>query len=183
MWEELQISWLKAGSIALSAVLIYLLLLAFSRIVGPRSFARFTAFDYAVTVALGAMVGATSTGVVMLIHGVIGVSVLFSLRWIVARLRPHGLAKLVDNAPILLMNGPKILPEFLERAKITEEDLLQSLRRKGITNLNQVKAVVMERDGSVSVLKADAEFDNYMLKGVQGSPPKDTTQVDPPLKE
>lgn len=142
-----------------------------------------TTFDFAVTVALEAIVGSTATGGAALTNGIIGLSMLFLLRWLVAKYRRYGLAKLVDNAPLMLMDGPEILPGFLMRAKITEEDLLQSLRQKGITNLNQVRAVVMERDGSISVLTSDHPLDPYILKGVLGHPSKDTPHVEPPLKE
>lgn len=183
MQQQLQITWIEAGVTVLAALAIYVVLILFSRLVGPRSFARLTAFDFAVTVALGAVVGATSTGGAPVLRGIIGLGTLFLLRWLVAKYRRHGLATVVDNAPIMLMDGPEILPEFLERAKITEEDLLQSLRKKGITNLSQVRAVVMERDGSISILKSDSQLDPYMLKGVMGHPPKDTPHVEPPLNK
>lgn len=181
MQEEIYITWHEAGIVVISAISIYIILIIYSRLVGPRSFARLTAFDFAVTVAPGAIVGATSTGGVSLIKGIIGLSMLFLLRWIVARSRRHGLGKTVDNAPLLLIDGPEILPEYLKRGKIIEADLLQSLRKKGITNLKQVRAVVMERDGSISVLRTDDNFDDYMLKGVKGNPTEVTPHVNPPL--
>lgn len=181
MQQQLQITWMEAAATVLAAIVIYGVLILLSRLVGPRSFARLTAFDFAVTVALGAVVGATATGGAPLLRGVIGLGTLFLLRWLVAKYRRHGLATVVDNAPIMLMDGPQILPQFLKRAKITEEDLLQSLRRSGITNLNQVRTVVMERDGSISVLKSDAPLDPYILKGVIGHPPEGTVHATPPL--
>ncbi|RDV13828.1 hypothetical protein DXT99_17510 [Pontibacter diazotrophicus] len=53
-------TWVEAGVTVLAALAIYVVLILFSRLVGPRSFARLTAFDFAVTVALGAVVGASS---------------------------------------------------------------------------------------------------------------------------
>ena len=88
MWpDDFSISWEQAGVVCTSAVIIYIVLIAFSRLVGPRSFAQLTAFDFAVTVALGAIVGATSTGAAPLANGVIALIVLFLLRWLVARAR------------------------------------------------------------------------------------------------
>lgn len=152
----------------LSAVIIYIALIASSRLVGPRSFSQFTAFDFAVTVALGAIVGATSTGATSLPNGLIALAMLFLLRWLVARNRRKGLSILVDNAPILIMAGPEILNENLEKAKITEADLLQSLRKKGITRLEEIQAVIMERDGSLSVIKAGEPVEPFLLKDVIG---------------
>lgn len=179
--ESFQLDFLGFATVVLSGLLIYVFLIVFSRLVGPRSFARMTAFDLAVTVALGAIVGATSTGGVPILQGLTGLSTLFFLRWLVAKYRRHKLGKIVDNYPLMLMSGPEILPEFLKRAKITKADLLQSLRQKGIRQLEEVQAVVMERDGSISVLKADVKLDPYILKGVQGYPASVEVHVDPPL--
>lgn len=164
-----------------SAVLIYIFLIILSRMVGPRSFSQLTAFDFAVTVALGAIVGATATGGVDFIRGFCGLALLFFIRWAVAILRRKGFTTVVDNSPLLIMDGPEILPEYLKRAKLTEEDLLQSLRKKGITQLTQVQAVIMERDGSISVLKTGEPLDPYFLKGVKGHPSYDKKKIDPPL--
>ncbi len=178
---DIPVSLNQPGTVALSALSIYAFLILFSRLVGPRSFSQLTAFDFAVTVALGAIVGATTTGGAPLANGITGLATLFLLRWLVARYRRKGLTKAVDNSPLMLMDGPKILPEYLERGKITEADLLQSLRKKGITQLNQVRAVVMERDGSISVLRADGPLDLYLLKGVKGHPSTGEKHIDPPL--
>jgi uncharacterized membrane protein YcaP (DUF421 family) len=177
--ESFQLNFLEFTTVVLSGVLIYIILIVFSRLVGPRSFARMTAFDLAVTVALGAIVGATSTGGVPILQGLTGLSTLFFLRWLVAIYRRHNLGKIVDNSPLMLMDGPEILPEYLKRAKITEADLLQSLRQHGIRRLEEVQAVVMERDGSISVLKADVQLEVYLLKGVKGHPATGEVHIEP----
>lgn len=181
--ESFQLNFLGFATVVLSGLLIYIFLIVFSRLVGPRSFARMTAFDLAVTVALGAIVGATSTGGVPILQGLTGLGTLFLLRWLVAIYRRHGLGRLVDNSPLMLMDGPEILPEYLKRAKITEADLLQSLRQQGIRRLKEVQAVVMERDGSISVLKVGEPLDPYLLKGVKGHPPAGKKHMEPPLNE
>ncbi len=176
--QLLEMDITQLGSIALSALLIYLALIIFSRIAGPRSFAQMATFDFSVTIALGAIIGTTATGGTSVLSGVTGLGILFLARRLVANGRRFGLAKVLDNQPLMLMDGPDILPEYLERANITEEDLLQSLRKEGITHLRQVRNVVMERDGSISVLKSDSEFDPYLLKGVKGYPPEDQNMKD-----
>lgn len=55
--------WSDVAEIAVGAVVIYVLLITCSRIIGPRSFSQMTAFDFAVTVAMGAIIGSTAPGV------------------------------------------------------------------------------------------------------------------------
>ncbi|WP_224995831.1 DUF421 domain-containing protein [Cesiribacter sp. SM1] len=169
MWlNEFSIEWKEAAIVGISSVIIYVALILYSRLIGPRSFSQLTAFDFAVTVALGAIVGATSTGAAPLLNGIIALSLLFLLRWLVARSRRLGLSKLVDNAPILILREGRIIPENMQKAKMTEADLRQSLRKKGVSGFMNVKAVVMERDGSVSVIISDAPIDTDILLDVDG---------------
>lgn len=95
--------WEFAVWTVLSALGIYVLLLVFSRLVGPRSFSQMTAFDFAVTVALGAIVGSTAAGAVGLPAGLLALASLFTFRGTVAYFRRYGLDRLVDNRPVLLM--------------------------------------------------------------------------------
>ncbi|MBW3576955.1 MAG: hypothetical protein KY462_04300 [Actinobacteria bacterium] len=60
-----------------------------------------TAFDFAVTVALGAIVGSTAAGAVGLPADSLALASLFMLRGAVAMLRRQGLDRLVDNRPIM----------------------------------------------------------------------------------
>jgi len=58
----------------------------------------------------------------------------------------------INNQPILLMDGPTILHENLKKAQLTVADLHSKLREANVLNYRQVKAVVFETTGDVSVL-------------------------------
>lgn len=165
-------SWLMDWSFALwtvgSALAIYVVLIVFSRVVGPRSFSQMTAFDFAVTVALGAIVGSTAAGAVGLPAGLLALASLFSFRATVAALRRHGLNRLVDNRPLLLMRDGRFQSDNLRRAKVTEDDVHEALRLKGTTRLDQIAAVIIERNGELSVLPAGETIDPPLLANVVG---------------
>lgn len=161
-------TWQEALGVVTSAFGIYVALLVWSRVVGPRSFSQMTAFDIGVTVAIGAVVGGTATGVTPLWGGVLGLSMLFAIRAVVSRLRRHGLDRLVDNRPILVMSQGQIHPDRLLAAKITRADVLEALRSAGITRFAQVLAVIVERNGEMSVLQHDDDFDTELFAAVRG---------------
>ncbi len=161
-------TWTDALGVALASLVIYATLILWSRLVGPRSFSQMTAFDIGVTVALGAIVGGTATGATPLWGGVLGLSMLFSIRALVGHFRRRGLDRIVDNRPILVMARDRMLPELLEEAKITRDDVLEALRAAGITRLSQVLAVIVERNGEMSVLREDEAFDLELLTPVRG---------------
>jgi uncharacterized membrane protein YcaP (DUF421 family) len=92
----------------------------------------------------------------------------------VARLRDFNqVKKLVDNQPLLLMDGSKILYENLKIARVSEGDLRNKLREANVTRLEQVKAVVFETTGDVSVLHAEDQkpLDDFLLEDVRRSGP------------
>lgn len=160
--------WSFAGWTVLSALTIYVLLISSSRIIGPRAFSQMTAFDFAVTVALGAIVGSTAAGAVGLPAGVLALISLFVFRGTVAVLRRHGLARVVDNRPLLLMKDGEFRERNLRRAKVTRDDVYEALRLRGVTSIERVAAVIIERNGELSVLQDQGPLDPRLLDNVIG---------------
>ena len=160
------ISWSFAAWTVASAFAIYLLLIGLSRLMGPRSFSQLTAFDFAVTVALGAVVGSTAAGAVGLPAGLLALSSLFAFRGALAVLRRRGLTRWVDNRPLLLFRDGRFHDANLRRAKLTLEDVHEAVRLSGTTHLDDVAAVIIERNGSLSVLPAGARLDPELLRNV-----------------
>src|SRR5699024_3219261 len=82
------------------------------------------------------------------------------------------LIRLADNTPLLLMDGATMLEENMDKVNITTEELYARLREANVAQLYQVKAVVMETTGDLSVvhhsdltLKVDPElFENIRQK-------------------
>ena len=77
---------------------------------------------------------------------------------------------MIDNSPLLLMDGQKILEDNLKKAKVTKADLHSKLREANVIQFSQVKAVVFEATGDISVLHVgdkDMELESELLKGVQ----------------
>lgn len=55
------------------------------------------------------------------------------------------------------MAGPDVLYDNLHKAQMTEDDLRAKLREANIIDPAQIRAVVMETTGDVSVLHADPQ--------------------------
>ena len=79
--------------------------------------------------------------------------------------------RLIDNEPVLLMDGATILHENLERVRVTQKDLYGKLREANVVNLEQVRAVVFESTGDISVLctaaSAEATLSEEVMMGVR----------------
>ncbi|WP_081208759.1 DUF421 domain-containing protein [Salegentibacter sediminis] len=169
-WFEFSTESLIA--ITLTAIGIYLAVIILTRIAGKRSFSKMSSFDFAMTVAIGSIIaGTTLNSSISLAQGITGLASVYFLQILIAILRRHtSLQKLIDNSPLLLMDGPEILNENLKKARLTQGDLRSKLREANVTKFSDIKAVVFETTGDISVLQhndGDLEVESWLLKDVE----------------
>lgn len=162
----MSVQWVVAPPQALLWVLVstlamYVAVLVFARSAGVRSFAEMSAFDVAVTIAVGSTMATTiAAKTPSLLEGVLAVLALYALQIGVSRWRSRSAAveAAVDNTPILLMTqGGRMLHENMRVARVTEDDLRRQLRQANVIDHHNVQAVVMEGTGGINVLHSHAE--------------------------
>jgi len=158
-------------------ILIFLLVIIATRIIGLRSFAKFTTYDFAVTIAIGSIISSTLTSSTSIAQGFIAIFSLLVLTYIFSILQRKfpKLNSVISNEPLLLMDGHKILKDNLQYARIQETQLISKLREANVLNFDQVLYVILESTGDISVLhKSNAEndikFEEKLLKGVRRNP-------------
>lgn len=158
--------------VIVSTLGIYFALILFTRIAGVRTFSKMSSFDFAVTVAIGSLIASTIlTKSPPLLQSVVAMGTLFLIQMIIAGVRDLSFVQeIVDNKPILLMKKTEMLKENMKKAKVTRQDILGKLREANVTQLSQIKAVVMETTGDISVLhhhEKDHELDEMLLEDVR----------------
>jgi len=154
--------------ISLSAIFIFLLLLLAIRLYGLRSFAKMSAYDFGVTIAIGSILGATIINKEpSLAQGFLAILVLLGCQNLFSIWRRKYSNTYLENSPLLLMQGQDILHDNLSESQISEHDLYSKLREANVTNLKQVHAVVLEASGDISVLHSTDNYDPSILLGVQ----------------
>ncbi|WP_318308276.1 DUF421 domain-containing protein [Flagellimonas crocea] len=164
IWETI------AGSL-----LIIIVIIVITRIIGLRSFAKFTAYDFAFTVAIGSIISSTLTSSTTIAHGSVAIGSLLALTYIFSYLQRSfpWLKSLISNKPLLLMDGDEILYKNLKYARIDKGQLIAKLREANVLDFKQVKAVVLESTGDISVLHLDGQeidFNTDLLEGVRRKP-------------
>jgi uncharacterized membrane protein YcaP (DUF421 family) len=63
------------------------------------------------------------------------------------------LRRISQHTPTLLIHNGVLLKENLCKEKLTEEELLASLRKKGIAGIEEVNQAILETDGEISVIE------------------------------
>ena len=122
------------GWVAVKAVLLFAVAVIGLRLGERRTLAQLSAFDFAVAVAVGAIIGrgATASGTSFATSAVALVTFLVAHR-VVAILRRHSrFVRLVDHPPRVLVIGGELQAGELARAGLTAADVYALLREKGV---------------------------------------------------
>jgi uncharacterized membrane protein YcaP (DUF421 family) len=133
----------------------YAILLGALRLTGHRVLSRLNAFDVTIAVAVGSLLAnIVITNDVSLAEGALAIGLLVGLQLILARLgRGRRLHKLLKGKPVLLLHKGGILKDRLREQGLTEAGVLFAARSKGIGDLEKIEAIVLETDGSLSVIE------------------------------
>jgi uncharacterized membrane protein YcaP (DUF421 family) len=147
-------------NVLFETVAIVAVVIALTRLNGLRSFSKQSSFDFPITIATGSVIASTIAGQgTPLMIGVMAVIGLFAFQAAVAIVRVHvgPFEQAVDNRPLLLMEGERIIEANLREARLSREDLIAQLRLANVTDLGQVRAVVFETTADVSVLTGPSD--------------------------
>ncbi|WP_296402634.1 YetF domain-containing protein [Psychrobacter sp.] len=156
-WSKwLFIDWEVALAVVLSATAVYFALIFYTRIMGLRSFAKLSSYDFAMTVAMGSILASTILSKSpALLKGLLAIAILFLLQGCISVIRRKStvIRRLVDNQPIVLMAHGEFNWDNIKEAKMSKNDLQEVLRKNGIKSTSEVFAMVMETTGDMSVIK------------------------------
>jgi uncharacterized membrane protein YcaP (DUF421 family) len=140
------------------AVLAYAVLVLVLRVSGKRTLAKMNAFDLVITVALGStLASAVLDSGVPLAESAVAFAALAALQATVAwaQTRWPALESVVKSEPALIVRDGRVLHATLRRERMTESEVMQAVRASGGSGLGGVAAVVLETDGSLSVIGSD----------------------------
>jgi uncharacterized membrane protein YcaP (DUF421 family) len=147
----------RALAVGVMAYLALVLLLRFS---GKRTLSKMNAFDLVVTVALGSTLATVLLSKdVALAEGLVAFALLIGLQFVITWLsvRSSAVGGLVKAEPGLLLYRGRFLREALRRERVTEDEVRAGVRAQGIADVDAVEAVVLETDGSISVVRRAAD--------------------------
>jgi uncharacterized membrane protein YcaP (DUF421 family) len=135
--------------------LAYLALVAMLRISGKRTLSQMNAFDFVVTVALGSTLATILlTQDVPLGQGLVALALLIGLQFLITwtSVRSARVSNLVKSEPTALVWRGRMLPEAMARERMLEEEVDAALREHGLAGVEQAELVILETDGTISVV-------------------------------
>lgn len=151
--------WDNLSRTLIVGVLAYVTLVIFLRISGKRTLSKMNAFDLVVTVALGSTLATILLNKdVALAEGALAFALLIGMQFIVtwSSVRVRWVRRLATGEPHVLLLRGRFLAAALRYARVTEDEVRAAVRAAGFRDLEAVEAVVLETDGSFSVVGKDA---------------------------
>ena len=150
-------SWSSLGTTALAGVIAYGWLVLFLRISGKRTLSKLNAFDFVVTVALGSTLASVLTSEQLpLANGLLALALLVVLQYVVAWLtaRWAWFRRLIRSEPTVLFRQGEFLENAMRASRISRDEVVAAARREGVGDLADIEAILIETDGSFSVLRS-----------------------------
>ena len=140
------------------------------RVIGLRAFSKMTSFDFVTTVAIGSLLAGCvqATDWSGMAQALIAIAALLAIQYAVSRARSHsdGFEATIGNSPTLLMRDGEFQDGALIRTRTTRSDVIAKLREANVLSLGEVRAVVLESTGDISVLHGEC-LDEILLEGVK----------------
>lgn len=148
-------SWAGLVRVIVGGALAYAALILLLRTSGKRTLSKMNAFDFVVTVALGSTLATVLLSKdVALAEGVLAFALLISLQFAITWLsvRSARVSRLVKSEPALLLRRGRFLRGAMRRERVNEEEVRSAVRNAGRASISEIEAVVLETDGSLSVI-------------------------------
>lgn len=169
MWFD---TWSDIWRVLLVGPASYAALVLVLRTSGKRTLSKLNAFDLVVTVALGSTLATIFLSKdVSWSEGVVALAVLALLQLLVAAItsRLPVVRSAVTAGPTLLLREGEMLEQALRDARLTAAEVRQAIRGSGVGDVAMVAAVVLESDGSLSVVTREQSGD---LSALEDLPPR-----------
>lgn len=161
----------------IAGIIGYIAIIIFLRLSGKRTLAKWNSFDFIVTIALGSVLASIFlSNKDAFGKGILSFALLVLFQYVITwiSVRSSIIQKLIKSEPALLLFRGEMKRDRMKKERIAEGEILAALRASGVSAIEDADAVILETDGSFSVitnfndssgsaLKDVREFDRSML--------------------
>lgn len=158
--------WDVMGRTVVLGVLSYAAVVALLRISGKRTLSKFNMFDFVITIAFGSVLASMLISkTVALAQGALAFAVLIVLQYVVtyASVRSDRFQSVIKAQPTILYYQGEWYRDRMRKERVSEEELKASARQSGVGGMDQVGALILETDGTISVIQSSSMGDQQAL--------------------
>jgi uncharacterized membrane protein YcaP (DUF421 family) len=142
--------------IIVRSLVVYAFLLLILRITGKRQVGQLAPFDLVLLLVLSnAVQNSMNGGDNSLVGGIISATTLIALNYTIgfATFRSKKLEALIEGRPQVLVHNGHLFADVMASAQLTQHELEAALRQAGCANIGDCHSVILENNGSVSVVQ------------------------------
>lgn len=143
-----------------NAAIIYWILLFAFRFIGRRGPSMTTPFEVILLFMLGGMgMQAIIGNDHSLTNAILGIATVVMMHVLVSTLKgwSERFGRIVDGTPVVVYGKGCWQEEHMRQLRIHRQDVMAAARSQGIERMEQIKYVIVERNGGISVLKRDGQ--------------------------
>lgn len=147
--------WSGVVRVLVIAPAAYAALVLTLRLSGKRTLSKLNAFDFVITIAIGSTLASVITSKSLaLVEGLTALVLLVVMQFLVtaASVRSKAFSGLIKAEPTLLVRDGRLLTGAMRRQRVTEGEIQSAVRSAGGHGLDQLEAVFLETDGSLTAL-------------------------------
>lgn len=163
-------NWSGLRQILLTTLMVYPILIIFLRLSGKRTLSKWNAFDFVVTIALGSILASVMLSKdVAVLEGLLGLGLLILFQYFITfiSVRVEWFESIIKSNPTLIYKNDTFLLDKMKKHRVSRAEILAAVRSSSISSLDNVRYVVLETDGSFSVIKkSDDSPDSSALENV-----------------
>ena len=152
------------GTIAYVAIIFML------RISGKRTLSKWNSFDFVVTIAFGSVLASILLNTKDRFgQGILCFALLVIFQYVITwiSVRSSIIQKLIKSEPSLLLYRGEMQQDVMKKERIAEGEILAALRTNGVSAVEDADAVILETDGSFSVIKNIDDSSGSALRDVR----------------
>ena len=140
----------------LRTLILYIVIMVAMRIMGKRQVGDMQPSDLVVSLLISEIAAMPIDNIDRpIVNGIIAVFLLVFLETALAciSLKSGKLRRVVNGAPVIIINRGKVNRASLKRLRITTDELLETLRSQGFFDISTVQYAIIEPNGQLSVLE------------------------------
>ena len=139
----------------LRGIIIYIFLIVILRVTGKRQIGQMSPFDLVLLLVLSNAVQNSMNGGDNTVTGGMILSVtLVAVNWLTGQITflNKRTEQLIEGSPQVLLHDGKVYEKTLADAQLTHHELMSAIRSEGYTDLEEIRTMILENDGSISVI-------------------------------
>lgn len=147
--------------IILRTVIILFCLVVVLRLMGKREIGELQPFEFVITLVIAELACTPMQDVsVPISYGLVPIAVVFILHFSITKLSSHfiNFRKIVNGKPMIIVNEQGIDLKNLKRLNVHVNDLMQNLRSSEYFTIPEVRYVIIENNGTISILPEENAY-------------------------